>query len=73
MFLEELAPLFKEFTQHPASFMGGFVSGVLRLNLADDPVKSWLAEQTKTTNNYTSSNNGTNNGTNSGPQTISIE
>ncbi len=72
MFLEQLAPLFKEFTQHPASFMGGFVSGVLRLSLADDPVKSWLAQQTNTTN-FTTSTNGTNNGTSSGPQTISIE
>lgn len=72
MFLEELAPLFKEFTQHPASFMGGFVSGVLRLSLADDPVKSWLAQQTNTTT-FPTSTNGTNNGMSSGPQTISIE
>ena len=72
MFLEELMPLFKEFTQHPASFMGGFVSGVLRLSLADDPVKSWLAQQTNTpTTNFPTSTNGTGNG--SGPQTISID
>lgn len=72
MFLEELLPLFKEFTQHPASFMGGFVSGVLKLSLNDDPVKSWLAEQTNTTT-YPTSTNGTSNGTSNGPQTISIE
>ncbi|MGD1909690.1 MAG: hypothetical protein ACFB2X_02125 [Rivularia sp. (in: cyanobacteria)] len=72
MFLEELLPLFKEFTQHPASFMGGFVSGVLRLSLNDDPVKSWLAQQTNTTT-YPTSTNGTHNGTSNGPQTISIE
>lgn len=72
MFLEELAPLFKEFTQHPASFMGGFVSGVLRLSLNDDPVKSWLAQQT-TTNAYPGSSNGAHNGKSNGPQTISIE
>ncbi|AFY53804.1 hypothetical protein Riv7116_1235 [Rivularia sp. PCC 7116] len=70
MFLEELMPLFQEFTKHPASFMGGFVSGVLRLSLADDPVKSWLAQQTNTTN-FPTSTNGTHNG--SGPQTISID
>ncbi|MBD2435742.1 hypothetical protein [Nostoc sp. FACHB-110] len=67
MFLDELSPIFKEFTQHPASFLGGFVSGVLRLNLKDDPVKSWLDKQRGTTS-YTS-----NNGKASGPQTISIE
>ncbi|MEM9924755.1 MAG: hypothetical protein AAF915_13545 [Cyanobacteria bacterium P01_D01_bin.50] len=72
MFLEELLPLFKEFTQHPASFMGGFVSGVLRLSLNDDPVKSWLEQQTNTTT-YSNSTNGTQNGTSNGPQTISIE
>ena len=42
MFISELSPLFREFTQNPVSFMGGFVSGVLRLNLNEDPVKSWL-------------------------------
>ncbi|MEB3215242.1 MAG: hypothetical protein VKN72_03140 [Nostocales cyanobacterium 94392] len=72
MFLEELTPLFKEFTQHPASFMGGFVSGVLRLSLADDPVKSWLGKQTNTTN-FPSSINTIHNGKNNGPQSISIE
>ena len=51
MFLEELVPLFKEFTQHPASFMGGFVSGVHRLRLNDDNVKSWIAQQTNTNTN----------------------
>ncbi len=72
MFLEELTPLFKEFTQHPASFMGGLVSGLLRLNLADDPVKSWLSQQT-TTNTYSTTTNETHNGKSNGPQTISIE
>lgn len=72
MFLEELLPLFKEFTQHPASFMGGFVSGVLRLSLADDPVKSWLAQQTNTTT-FPSSTNGMHNGKSNGPQSISID
>ncbi len=72
MFLEELLPLFKEFTQHPASFMGGFVSGVLRLSLENDPVKSWLTQQTNTTT-FSNSTNGMNNGKNSGPQSISIE
>ncbi|MFN6395224.1 MAG: hypothetical protein ACK4V9_12380 [Aphanizomenon sp.] len=42
MFISELSPLFQEFAQNPISFMGGFVSGVLRLNLNEEPVKSWL-------------------------------
>jgi hypothetical protein len=37
MFIDELTPIFKQFTQHPVSFLGGFVSGLLRLSLADDP------------------------------------
>lgn len=71
MFIDELTPIFKQLTQHPGSFMGGFFSGLLRLNLADDPVKSWLFEQlgssTKTTLT-TEVHNG-----NNGPQAISIE
>jgi hypothetical protein len=70
MFLSELNPIFKQFTQSPVSFMGGFVSGVLRLNLADDPVKSWLNQQLGT-NSYNSSD--LHNGRTSGPQSISID
>lgn len=71
MFLDELSPIFKEFTKHPASFLGGFVSGVLRLNLKDDPVKSWLDQQRGSTS-YTTTTGG-HNGRATGPQTISIE
>jgi len=72
MFISELSPIFKEFTQHPVSFLGGFVSGILRLSLADDPVKSWLDQQLGSTT-YTASNAEANNGKTSGPQTISID
>jgi hypothetical protein len=72
MFITELTPIFKQFTQHPASFVGGFFSGVLRLNLADDPVKSWLAKQTGT-NTYTPSTIEAHNGKTTGPQSISID
>ncbi|MBU7585731.1 MAG: hypothetical protein KAF91_23085 [Nostoc sp. TH1S01] len=72
MFLDELSPIFKELTQHPVSFLGGFVSGVLRLNLKDDPVKSWLDQQRGVTS-YTPSTTEANNGKATGPQTISIE
>jgi hypothetical protein len=66
MFLEELTPLVKELTQQPAAFLGGFVSGILRLKLSDDPLKSWL-EQQGTSYPDSSSDNG------NGPQSISIE
>lgn len=45
MFLDELMPIVKDLTQQPIAFLGGFVSGVFRLNLAEDPVKSWLDQQ----------------------------
>ena len=72
MFIEELTPIFKQFTQHPASFLGGFFSGLLRLNLADDPVKSWLDQQVGSTA-YTASTTETHNGKTNGPQSISID
>ncbi|MBW4512523.1 MAG: hypothetical protein KME64_39450 [Scytonematopsis contorta HA4267-MV1] len=72
MFLDELTPLFKKLSQHPVSFMGGFVSGVLRLNLKDDPVKSWLDQQLGFTS-YTNFTTEANNGKATGPQSITIE
>jgi hypothetical protein len=72
MFINELSPIFREFIQHPASFVGGLFSGVLRLNLADDPVKTWLDQQTRS-NSYLSSTRDAHNGRTSGPQQISID
>jgi hypothetical protein len=72
MFVDELTPIFKQLTQHPVSFLGGFFSGVLRLNLADDPVKSWL-EQHMGSTTYTASTTQEHNGFNTGPQSISID
>ncbi len=71
MFLDELTPVFRELAGHPIAFLGGFVSGVLRLNLADDPVKSWLDQQGGVA--AYPSDSVTTNGKNSGPQSISIE
>ena len=71
MFLDELTPIFKQFAQHPVSFLGGFVSGALRLNLADDPVKSWLNQQLGTST-YVSTTE-LHNGKATGPKSISIE
>lgn len=73
MFVDELTPIFKEFTQHPVSFLGGLCSGLLRLNLNDDPVKSWLEQQGGSFAANTSTVNQHNNGRSSGPQSISIE
>ncbi|MBD1923240.1 hypothetical protein H6F77_19500 [Microcoleus sp. FACHB-831] len=72
MFLDEFTPVLKELAQQPAAFFGGFFSGMFRLNLSDDPVKSWLDQQTGTTS-YTTSNGGSDNGRSSGPQSISID
>lgn len=72
MFITELSPVFKELTQHPVSFMGGFVSGILRLNLADDPVKGWLDQHT-TSGGFPKTSNEAKNGKASGPQQISID
>jgi hypothetical protein len=45
MLLNELTPIIKELAKEPAAFCSGFISGVLRLNLTDDPVKTWLEKQ----------------------------
>lgn len=72
MFLSELTPIFKELTQQPVAFLGGFFSGVFRLNLSDDPVKSWLDEQVGSPG-YTAATTSRDNGKTTGPQSISIE
>lgn len=72
MFIDELSPIFREFAQQPATFLGGFFSGLFRLNLADDPVKSWLDQQSGATS-YTTAPTENHNGRSSGPQSISID
>lgn len=71
MFLDELTPVVRELVGHPTAFLGGFVSGLLRLNLADEPVKSWLEQQGSAAPASSSTNGNHHNG--GGPQTISIE
>lgn len=71
MFLDELTPIVKELGKQPVAFMGGLFSGVFRLKLSEDPLKSWLDKQAGTTGSYPSSS--TDNGSSSGPQSISIE
>lgn len=72
MFFDELSPIFQELTQHPVSFLGGFFSGMFRLNLTDDPIKSWLDEQAGVTTSSSSTTENSN-GKSSGPQSISID
>lgn len=42
---DEILPIRQALTQQPAAFLGGFVTGALRLNPQQDPLKSWLAQQ----------------------------
>lgn len=72
MFIDELSPIFQQLTKHPVSFMGGFFSGVLRLHLKDDPVKSWLDQQIGSSGS-TIPTPDAQNGKANGPQQISIE
>ncbi len=64
MFLSELTPIWKELTQQPISFFGGLLSGGLRLSPDQEPLKSWLEQQ--------SSQAGSSQG-DQPPQTISID
>lgn len=71
MFLDELTPVVRELTSHPVGFLGGFFSGLFRLNLADDPVKSWLDQQAGGVGYVPADSSSNGNG--SGPQSISID
>lgn len=71
MFLQELSPLFQEFVQKPVAFMGGFASGLLRLDLSEDPVKTWLDRCGVTLDGVTTSSD--NRSSSSGPQSIDID
>jgi hypothetical protein len=70
VFVSELMPVLKELSQQPIAFLGGFFSGMFRLNLADDPVKSWLDKQAGIS--YPVST-GSPNGKGNSPQSITIE
>jgi hypothetical protein len=69
MLLNELTPIFKELTKEPVAFCSGFISGVLRLNLTDDPVKTWLEKEA----GFTPTNSQTGSSTPQKPQSIDIE
>ena len=67
MFFSELTPIWKELTAQPITFTGGLVSGFLRLNPNQDPLKSWLSQQGATSSDAPSGQ-----GSNA-PQSINIE
>ncbi|HEY9817726.1 MAG TPA: hypothetical protein V6D20_18260 [Candidatus Obscuribacterales bacterium] len=69
MFTNELSPLLKELASQPVAFLGGFVSGILRLNLTDEPVKSWLDKQAGRPSTPPTDTNGHQ----QGPQSITID
>ncbi|MBX2862512.1 MAG: hypothetical protein KTR27_03085 [Leptolyngbyaceae cyanobacterium MAG.088] len=69
MFLDELTPILQEILGQPAAFLGGFASGLLKVNLNDDPVKSWLENQGADV----SSQGDDDDSSGKGPQTISID
>nr|WP_283759585.1 hypothetical protein [Roseofilum casamattae] len=62
---DQFTPIIQELTQQPIAFLGGFCSGVLRLNLADDPIKTWLDEQIE--------HSAADHSSSSGPQSIEID
>jgi hypothetical protein len=70
MFLQELSPIFQEIVQKPVAFMGGFASGLLRLDLSEDPVRTWLNREmgAPTVPGKSPNNNGS-----SSPQSIEID
>jgi hypothetical protein len=69
MLLNELTPILKELTKEPVAFCSGFISGALRLNLTDDPVKTWLEKQA----GFTPTNSQTESSNKQKPQSIEIE
>jgi hypothetical protein len=70
MFVQELSPIFQELIHKPMVFLGGFASGLLRLNLSEDPVRTWLDRELGVT---VSSPNPPAGGNGSGPQSIDID
>ncbi|MCS6813992.1 MAG: hypothetical protein NZ772_10555 [Cyanobacteria bacterium] len=69
MFMSEITPILNEFVKQPIAFLGGFASGLLRLNLADEPVKSWIDRQV----GQSTVSTGEQSPSKQGPQSISID
>ena len=69
MLLNELTPILRELAQEPVAFCSGFISGALRLNLTDDPVKTWLEKQA----GFTPTDSQTESSNRRRPQSIDID
>ncbi|WP_017324196.1 hypothetical protein [Synechococcus sp. PCC 7336] len=65
----EKQTMVKEILQNPIPFLGGFAAGMLRLDIEQEPLKSWLKQQGVSV----SSDSDDSDEPPSGPQTISIE
>ncbi len=73
MFLRELSPIVEEFVQKPVAFLGGFASGLLRLNLSEDPVRTWLDREMGAPSSVATPTDSNNRNNGNGPQSISID
>ena len=73
MFFDELQPIFSELFHQPAAFFGGFVSGILRINPNDEPLKSWLDSQGAEPGIVSSPEDFPPSSPTGGPQSIEIE
>lgn len=72
MFVDELTPFVREIARQPVAFCGGFVSGLFRLDLTEDPVRTWLNKQGAAPSAASSDSNAA--VTNAkGPQSIDID
>lgn len=72
MFVDELTPFVRELARQPVAFCGGFFSGLFRLDLSEDPVKSWLNKQGAAPT-VSDANSTVNNANPKGPQSIDID
>ncbi len=69
MFVDELTPFVREIARQPVAFCGGFFSGLFRLDLTEDPVKTWLNKQGAVPTGTATLNSPDN----KGPQSIDID
>ena len=70
MFITELSPALQKFIQQPVAFASGFVSGILQLNLNEEPLSQWLEKQG--INTVSNTNTATPNNSDK-PQSIDID
>lgn len=71
MFVDELTPFMRELARQPVAFCGGFFSGLFRLDLTEDPVRSWLNKQGAVP--AAGALDGTNSAAPKGPKSIDID